>query len=806
MFYGSIILNVLDLRKGLTTMNMEEIFTEIDRLFTAGEGAKVEEYILDNLAKAAQEGDESAMIQLLNELIGHYRETGEFDKMKTFAQKLLDILEGSSLKGSQAHATSLLNVANAYRAAGMLKESNKLYQEVKSYYDANVSPDSMLYASLLNNMALLFQEMGDYESSVDCLERALGISMIYPECRIEQATTYANLATSLVKLDRFDEAEACLEKSFALFEEDEDPDYHYSAALSAMAEIKYIRKDYAASVGYYEKALEQIEKCVGKSKAYEITKQNMEAVRKKMSEADAGKNDETSEEPVNVTAEDTVIRSESAISGLEISRQYYEQYGKLMIHEKFPDYENRIAVGLVGEGSECFGFDDEISRDHDFGPGFCMWLAKEDYKKIGKRLQKEYDKLPKEFMGYRRFEMQSAGKRVGVFSVAKFYKQFLGIKRAPKTDEEWLGINEAALAHATNGEVFSDELGGFSYIRNKLKKYYPDNVWRRRIAQTAALMSQTGQYNYPRMIQRKDLTTAGIYLHDFIRNTMQMLYLLNRQYAPYLKWMRKGLEQFDDTKDILSKLDLLAQHGSTSVDSIGIVEDICTEILKRLNRLGLAGGDDNCLDHHVAEILYKAKENLIDKIVSLEWNAFDKVENQGGRASCQDDWQTFSIMRKSQYMLWDDEMLASFIADFEDANGRGWNLITEKYGRMEETTAPEEYEKIAASLPEISDEKKQIIEAIVGIQVSMMEEFAAEYPKAAGEARSIHTSEDTPHNTSYETYLRGEISTYSDLTLSLYGRFVARMAREGRNIARETITNSAIMYGYASLDDMESKL
>ena len=192
--------------------------------------------------------------------------------------------------------------------------------------------------------------------------------------------------------------------------------------------------------------------------------------------------------------------------------------------------------------------------------------------------------------------------------------------------------------------------------------------------------------------------------------------------------------------------------------------------------------------------------------MSLEWNAFDKVENQGGRASCQDDWQTFSIMRKSQYMLWDDEMLASFIADFEDANGRGWNLITEKYGRMEETTAPEEYEKIAASLPEISDEKKQIIEAIVGIQVSMMEEFAAEYPKAAGEARSIHTSEDTPHNTSYETYLRGEISTYSDLTLSLYGRFVARMAREGRNIARETITNSAIMYGYASLDDMESKL
>ncbi|MBO4890535.1 MAG: tetratricopeptide repeat protein, partial [Lachnospiraceae bacterium] len=212
-------------------MNIDEIFAEIDRLYSANEGAKAEEYILDRLAEAAKLGEENVMIQLLNELIGHYRETSEFDKMKVFAQKLLDILDASELKGSQAHATSLLNVANAYRAAGLLKESNALYQEVKSYYDANVAPDSMLYASLLNNMALLFREMGDYESAADCLERALGISLMYPECRIEQATTYANLASTLIKLDRLDEAEDHLAKAFELFEEDEEPDYHYSAAL-----------------------------------------------------------------------------------------------------------------------------------------------------------------------------------------------------------------------------------------------------------------------------------------------------------------------------------------------------------------------------------------------------------------------------------------------------------------------------------------------------------------------------------------------------------------------------------------------
>ena len=778
-------------------MKTEEVFAEIDRLYAANEAELVEGYILDKLSVSAKEGDENAMIQLLNELIGHYRETGEFDKMKTFAGKLMAILEESSLKGSQAHATSLLNVANAYRAAGLLKESNALYQQVKSYYDEHVPADSMLYASLLNNMALLFQEMGDYESAADCLERALGISLRYPECRIEQATTYANLATTFIKLDRYDEAEDSLEKAFALFEEDEQPDYHYSAALSAMAEIKYIRKDYQASVEYYEKALVQIERCVGKSKAYEIVKQNMEAARSKLDEEEQ--------------------QTHSGIKGLELSKRYYEQYGKPMIHEKFCEYEDRIAVGLVGEGSECFGFDDVISHDHDFGPGFCMWLAKDDFKKIGKKLQKEYDKLPKEFMGYTRLETINAGKRVGVFDVGKFCKRFIGLKRAPKSEEEWLGIDEAGLAHLTNGEVFVDSLGGFTFIRNKLKDYYPDRVYRKKIAQTAALMSQTGQYNYPRMMQRGDALTAGIYLSDFIRNTMKMMYLLNRQYAPYLKWMRKGLEDLPDTGDIPAKLDALAgcRGKENGNDAQAIIEDICTDILDRLKTVGLAGGRDNYLDHHVGEILCGvrteevpglSKDMLIDKIVALEWKAFDKVDNQGGRASCQDDWTTFSIMRKSQYMLWDEEMLASFIADFEAANDRGWNLITEKYGRMEETTCPEEYEKIKDTLPAIRDDKKQIIEAIVGIQVGMMEEFAKEYPKAAGEARSVHTSEDTPYNTSYETYLRGEISTYSDMTLSLYGRFVAAMANEGRNIAKETITNSAIMYGYASLDDMEQRL
>ena len=80
------------------------------------------------------------------------------------------------------------------------------------------------------------------------------------------------------------------------------------------------------------------------------------------------------------------------------------------------------------------------------------------------------------------------------------------------------------------------------------------------------------------------------------------------------------------------------------------------------------------------------------------------------------------------------------------------------------------------------------------------------FPKAAGNARSIHASEDSLYNASYETYLRGELSTYSDETLDLYGRFIAQIGRNRQNLAEMTMRNTALLYGYESLEDLEEKL
>ena len=96
------------------------------------------------------------------------------------------------------------------------------------------------------------------------------------------------------------------------------------------------------------------------------------------------------------------------MKGLELSRAYYEEYGKPMIDTQLAQYKPYLAAGLVGEGSECLGFDDELSTDHDFGPAFCLWVPEELYAKAGTEMQRAYDSLPASYKGYTRITSAQA--------------------------------------------------------------------------------------------------------------------------------------------------------------------------------------------------------------------------------------------------------------------------------------------------------------------------------------------------------------------------------------------------------------
>ena len=229
------------------------------------------------------------------------------------------------------------------------------------------------------------------------------------------------------------------------------------------------------------------------------------------------------------------------MQGLELAKRYYEEVGRPMLERDFPELLPRLAAGLVGEGSECLGFDDAISQDHDFGAGFCLWFSAEDYNQYGNALQDAYDRLPGEFAGVpARLTSARGGGRVGVFEIEAFYSRFIGMEQPPKSLMRWLHLPEDKLAAVVGGAVFEDGLGEFSAIREALRKYYPEDVRIKKIAARAAKMAQSGQYNYGRCMRRGDTVAAMLALDEFVRQAISMVYLLNRTYMPYYKWMFRG--------------------------------------------------------------------------------------------------------------------------------------------------------------------------------------------------------------------------------------------------------------------------
>lgn len=311
------------------------------------------------------------------------------------------------------------------------------------------------------------------------------------------------------------------------------------------------------------------------------------------------------------------------MKGLELSERYYNAYGRQMLETQFPQIIDQTAAGLVGQGSECFGFDDEISMDHDYGPSFCIWLPREVYDKYGKQMQAAYDALPQEFMGYagRVTEEQGQG-RVGVLCLEDFYRGILGCDNVPVTNQEWLNVLEENLATATNGAVFIDRLGRFSAIREELMKYYPREVWIRRLVQSMAKAAQSGQYNYARAMKRGERIAAELALTEFIRESMKIVYLLNKQYAPYDKWMHRGMKGLSVCPEIGEMLNLLytidpaeAWEGVSPADYVYnlntndgrvlVIEAVCNIIVQELNAQGLSDQQDNFLQNHLQAVLSK---------------------------------------------------------------------------------------------------------------------------------------------------------------------------------------------------------
>lgn len=198
-------------------------------------------------------------------------------------------------------------------------------------------------------------------------------------------------------------------------------------------------------------------------------------------------------------------------------------------------------------------------------------------------------------------------------------------------------------------------------------------------------------------------------------------------------------------------------------------------------------------------------DGIIREIIETEWTQFDKVQNRGGRAACQDDWKTFAVMRSSQFQVWTQALLESYRKDLRSAQKEGRNLFWEKYARMMEGTAPSEYEALKDTLPVLSPEKLYLSDLICAAHVLWQEELAEQYPRLTGHGRPIRKENDGPGITSFETYLRGELLTYSVESLRLYAAFVDKSKKERVNLCEQVLRNTVQQYGFSTLEEAESR-
>lgn len=284
------------------------------------------------------------------------------------------------------------------------------------------------------------------------------------------------------------------------------------------------------------------------------------------------------------------------MNGLALSRDYFFKTAEPALRAEFPSIFPRLAAGLVGNGSECFGYDDLQSRDHDWGVDFFIWLPEDlsgYIEALGEFKIKLLDTQPPEHPRTH----SEYGARIGVMTAGTFYRQLIGYPEGPQALHDWLRVPEENLAMAVNGEVFIDGDGAFTRTREYLLRHYPADIRKKKLAAKCMAIAQTGQYNLERIARRGDVVTVSTVVSKFTDSVIGMVFLLNGVFRPYYKWAFRKMGELPILGSEISAL-LTSLAQSPGIDDAAlsaqkdIVSDICTLLISELRRQGLSQSDD----------------------------------------------------------------------------------------------------------------------------------------------------------------------------------------------------------------------
>ena len=235
-------------------MNVDKFYETLDSYFAGQEIDKVDPFLVSSLEQAKNEEDYGAYISICNEMIGFYRSVSAFEKAYTAAEDVLLLMEELQMEHTEHFATTLLNAATAYRAAGDYTAALRFYKQALQIYDGILQPQDYRYAGLYNNMSILLEKMDENEEAITYADKALSIIETLEGGEMETATTLTNLALLYFKVSQAGKAKELLERALSLFElGGENTDAHYSGALAGLAEAWYRIQDYENCAAVCEK-------------------------------------------------------------------------------------------------------------------------------------------------------------------------------------------------------------------------------------------------------------------------------------------------------------------------------------------------------------------------------------------------------------------------------------------------------------------------------------------------------------------------------------------------------------------------
>ncbi|MGP0075262.1 MAG: DUF4037 domain-containing protein [Bryobacteraceae bacterium] len=277
------------------------------------------------------------------------------------------------------------------------------------------------------------------------------------------------------------------------------------------------------------------------------------------------------------------------MKGLEIARDFFFSWARPFLTAQFPELADRVAAGRLS-GSDVLGGDDEISRDHNWGPQFDLFLAAADYAAFGEEVSRAMNEVaPNPWKGYR---LDGAGdKSVQVHSVPQWFRKHLKLARFPLAAEDWPPTSlESILYFLRHGEIWMDGSGELSKWRSALHEY-PHEMLRTRLAEECFRVWHHGEYNFvQRMARRRDPIAIAMCLGEFVTGVMRIVLLMSRDFTPYWKWLAFEFRKRPEAQPYVKMLEELVsvQVIERQVD---IVQSVCSLVHRQLVDGGWVTGE-----------------------------------------------------------------------------------------------------------------------------------------------------------------------------------------------------------------------